>query len=166
MYEQSALELDIAQLLPIYEGRGLVSMLLSNHDEAIADFQNMRKIAHTSENSQKEGESLCHLSYAHYVTMAAEHLSFVEQYAQEAYQLAQQIGAEKILARSLTHLGVARQWRGELPASDRHLETSLEISRRQGYKDTMMLNLLYLGNASLLGRVSLTGQCNLTKRAW
>ena len=39
--------------------------------------------------------------------MSADQLPFVEQYAQEAHQLAQQIGAEKILARSLTNLGLA-----------------------------------------------------------
>lgn len=80
----------------------------------------------------------------HYMKMSGP-LSFVEQYAQEAYQLAKEIGEQKILARSLTHLGLTRQWQGELQASDRHLQASLQISRRRGYKDALVPNLLFLG---------------------
>jgi class 3 adenylate cyclase/tetratricopeptide (TPR) repeat protein len=136
--------LDEAQLLPVYEGRGLVCMLQTRYDEAIADFQIMRQLARTSGNPQKEGESLGHLAFVHWAKFSEDQLPFVEQYAQEAMQLFQQTRDQKILARSLTSLGLVHQWRGNLQEADRKLEESLQISRREGYKDSLAQNLLWL----------------------
>ena len=57
---------EAAQLLPVYEGRGRVWFLLTKYDAAIADFQRMRQMARDSGQPRQEGESLCHLAYAHY----------------------------------------------------------------------------------------------------
>jgi class 3 adenylate cyclase/tetratricopeptide (TPR) repeat protein len=136
--------LDRAQLLPVYEGRGLVWMLLTKYDEAIADFQMMRQVAQTAGNVQKEAESLGHLAVAHWAKFSEEQMPFVEQYAQEAMQLFQRTGDQKILARSLTSLGLVHQVRGNLQEGSRKLEESLEICRREGYKDSMVQNLWWL----------------------
>ncbi|MGH8067245.1 MAG: adenylate/guanylate cyclase domain-containing protein [Candidatus Entotheonellia bacterium] len=136
--------LDEARLLPVYEGRGLVWMLQTRYDEAIADFQIMRQLAQASGNPQKEGESLGHLAFVHWAKFSEDQLPFVEQYAQEAMQLFQQTRDQKILARSLTSLGLVHQWRGNLQEADRKLEESLQISRREGYKDSLAQNLLWL----------------------
>jgi predicted ATPase len=98
--------LDAAQLLPVYEGRGLVWMLLTKYDAAIADFQMMHQMARASGNRQKEGEGLGHLAYVHWLTFSEAHTPLVEQYAQEAMQLAQQTGDSQTLARSHLSLGL------------------------------------------------------------
>jgi class 3 adenylate cyclase/tetratricopeptide (TPR) repeat protein len=136
--------LDEAQLLPVYEGRGLVWMLQTRYDEAVADFQMMRQLARASGNPQKEGESLGHLAVAHWAKFSEEHIPFVEQYALEAMQLFHQTGDRKILARSLTGLGLVDQWRGKLQEGDRKLGESLQVSRQEGYKDSQAQNLLWL----------------------
>jgi len=137
--------LDAAQLLPLYEGRGLVWMLLTKYDAAIADFQMMRQTARASGNPQKDGESLCHLAFAHWVTFAAEQLPFVEQYAEEALLLAQRTGDQKILARSLTSLGSIDVWRGNLQEAEQKLDASLRISRQERYQDSLAHHLMLLG---------------------
>ena len=137
--------LDAAQLLPLYEGRGLVWMLLTKYDAAIADFQMMRQTARASGDQHQEGESLCHLALAHWSTFAAEHLPFVEQYAGEAFQLAQRIGDQKILARSLSSLGSIDIWRGNLQEAEQKLDASLRISRRDGYLDALSPGLMWRG---------------------
>ena len=58
--------LDDTHLLPVYEGRGRVWHLLSQYDAAIADFQQMRDLAHRSGHQRQEGESLCYLASAHH----------------------------------------------------------------------------------------------------
>ncbi|HEY7494119.1 MAG TPA: tetratricopeptide repeat protein [Candidatus Tectomicrobia bacterium] len=136
--------LDVAQLLPVYEGRGLVWMLQSKYDEAIADFQMMRQMAQPSGNQQKEGESLCYLANAHWQTFSAERISLVDQYAQEALQLAQQSGDQKILARSLTSLGAIDVWHGNLQEAYGKIDEALQIGRREGYKDCMAQSLMFL----------------------
>jgi tetratricopeptide (TPR) repeat protein len=137
--------LDAAQLLPLYEGRGLVWMLLTRYEAAIADFQMMCQTARASGDQHQEGESLCHLALAHWSTFAAEHLPFVEQYADEAFQLAQRTGDQKILARSLASLGSIDMWRGHLQEAEQKLNASLQISRREGYPDVLSPGLMWRG---------------------
>jgi predicted ATPase len=103
--EQIAPTLDAAQLLPVYEGRGLVRMLLTDYDAALADFQRMCQMARASGNLQKQGESLSHLAYVHWLAFSEAHAPLVEQHAQEALQLADQTGDKKIRASSLISLG-------------------------------------------------------------
>jgi class 3 adenylate cyclase/tetratricopeptide (TPR) repeat protein len=134
-----------AQLLLVYEGRGLVWTLQARYDEAIADFQHMRHLARASGNPHKEGESLSHLAFAHWGKFSEEQLPFVEQYALEAMQLFQHTRDKKILARSLTSLGLVQQVRGNLQEANRKLEESLQISRQEGYKDCLAQNLLWRG---------------------
>jgi class 3 adenylate cyclase/tetratricopeptide (TPR) repeat protein len=129
--------LDGEQLLSVYEGRGLVYMMLTKYDEAIADFQMMRQMARSSGNQQKDGESLCHLANAHFMKFSEDEIPLAEQYVQEALRLSQQTGDQKIFARSLAILGMVHQSRGNLPEADRKFEESLQISRREGYKSAL-----------------------------
>ncbi len=136
--------LEEEELLAVYEGRGLVWMLETRLDEAIADFHTMLDLARTTGNKKKEGESLCHLTYSHFSKFSEDQVPFIEQYAQEALQLSQQTGDKKIFAKSLLNLGLMQQWRGNLPEADRKLEESMQICRREGYKDSLAQNLLWL----------------------
>jgi class 3 adenylate cyclase/tetratricopeptide (TPR) repeat protein len=140
--------LDAVQLLPVYEGRGLVWMLLTQYDEAIADFQMMRQMAHQSSNQHKEGESLCRLAFAHFQTFSEAHVPLVQQYAQEALQLSQQTGDQTIQARSLAILGSVDQARGSLYEAERKFEASLQISRQGGYQDSLASTLMFLSAQS------------------
>jgi len=132
------------ELLSIYEGRGLVWLLLLKLDEAIADFQIMRQIASASDNQRKEGESLCHLALAHLEKLSEEHFPFVEQYSQAAIKLSQQTGDRKILAKGLSSLGIVNQARGNLIEADKNLEASLQISRREGFKESSSQSMSFL----------------------
>jgi tetratricopeptide (TPR) repeat protein len=136
--------LDEAQLLPVYEGRGLVWRLLTKYDDAIADFQVMLQMARASGNQHMEGESLCYLAYAHHQKMSEDHMPFVAQYAQEALQLSQKTGDQKVRVRSLVSLGTVEQVRGNLSEAARKVEESLQISRREGYIDSLPPALLLL----------------------
>jgi tetratricopeptide (TPR) repeat protein len=119
-------------------------MLQTRLDEAIADFLTMLDLARTTGNKKKEGESLCHLTYSHFSKFSEDQVPFIEQYAQEALELSQQTGDQKIYAKSLLNLGLMHQWRGNLPEADRKLEESMQICRREGYKDSLAQNLLWL----------------------
>jgi hypothetical protein len=63
---------EAVQLLEVYEGRGLVLMRLTKIDEALGDFHTVLTMARTSGNQQKEGESLCHLAFAHTMMMSED----------------------------------------------------------------------------------------------
>jgi tetratricopeptide (TPR) repeat protein len=142
--EKVAPPLDAAQLLQVYEGRGLVRMLLTDYDAAIADFQQMCQLARISSNVQKEGESLSHLAYVHWLAFSEAHAPFVEQYAQEALQLADRTGDQKIRASSLISLGSVEHVRGNLAAAHRKFTEALHISRRERYHDSTAHALVFL----------------------
>jgi class 3 adenylate cyclase/tetratricopeptide (TPR) repeat protein len=145
--------LDAAQLLPAYEGRGLVWMLLTKYEAALADFEMMRQMAHASGNRHKEGESLGHLAYVHWLTFSEAHLPPLAQYAQEALQLARQTGDHKTLARSLINLGSVDQVRGQMREAERKFTEALHISRRERYQDSLAHALVFLCmQASLQGK--------------
>ena len=133
------------ELLSIYEGRGLIWLLVTDIDKAISDFQMMLQMARESGNRIQEGESLIHLAFAHSQKFSEEHIPFVEQYAQEAMQLAHQTRDQQILAKSLSSLGLVYQARGELQKADRNLEESLKISRREGFKEASSQSVSFLG---------------------
>ena len=141
-----------ARLLPVYEGRGVIFRLMRKLDEAIADFQMMRQVATVSGNQQKEGESLFNLATVHYWKASDQEISMAEQYGQEAVRLAQLTGDQRTVAGSLTSLGLVDQTRGELQEAERKFGESLLISRREGYKDFISVNLRWLGaDAGFLG---------------
>jgi tetratricopeptide (TPR) repeat protein len=145
--------LEAAQLLPAYEGRGLTWMLLTRYDEAIADFQMMRQMACAAGDQHKEGESLGHLAYVYWLTFSEAHTPLLEQYAQEALQLARHTGDHKTLARSLINLGAVDQVRGQLREADHKFTEALHLSRRQGYQDSLAHALVFLCmQASLQGK--------------
>ncbi|MGD2147975.1 MAG: AAA family ATPase [Anaerolineae bacterium] len=136
--------LDLARLLPVYEGRGLVWMLLSKYDEAIGDFEKARQLASVSEDLRQEGRSLLRLATANFMKFSQHHFR-AEKAAREARRLSKQVGDQSTFSKSLAVLGFVYQARGDLQAADRACEESLEISRREGYKDALAPGLMMLG---------------------
>jgi class 3 adenylate cyclase/tetratricopeptide (TPR) repeat protein len=138
--------LDDAHLLPVYEGRGLVWMVLTKPEAAIADFQRMHALARAAEQPHQEGISLCHLASAYYHTFSDDHLPLIEHYAQEAQHLAQRLGDAHILAQSLTSLGSVAVNRGQVGEAERLFAASLQISRRERYNDALPRTLRFLSS--------------------
>ena len=135
---------EAAQLLPVYEGRGLVWLLLTKNEAAIADFQRMHELACASGQPHQEGISLCHLAFAYSHTHPDDQR--IEHYAQEAQHLAQRLGDANILAPSFTALGSVAVNRRNVEEAERHFAASLQISRREGYNDALPRTLRYLSS--------------------
>ena len=136
--------LDRAQLLPIYQGRGVILRSLSSHDKAIADFQMMRQLARDSGNIYKEGESLWLLGLSHFAKSSDDQVPFMEQYAREGLQLAQQTGAQQIRVWSLISLARVHIEQINLQEAIKNLEEVVQISRRKGYKSSLAPALGFL----------------------
>ena len=137
--------LDDPRLLSVFEGRGLVSMSLARFDDALADFQEMRRVAKAASDVKMEAESLSHLAYTHFLKMGDDEIPFMEQYAHEALALTESDGNQKILSRSLAILGIVDETRGKLPEAVQKLEESTRICRKEGFKSALVQNLFHLG---------------------
>ncbi|MBI3454709.1 MAG: AAA family ATPase [Candidatus Rokubacteria bacterium] len=134
-----------ADLLAIYEARGMVWLLLTNYDAAVADFEAMQAAARRLGERVKEGEALCNQAAAHWWRFSHAHEGLVEKCAHEAMAIAEDTGDERILARALSSLGMVDQKGGLLRAADTKFLRSVEICRRRGLKGPLVTNLVWLG---------------------
>ena len=140
--------LDAAQLLPVYEGRGLAWESLNKAEEAITDFQMMHQLAQASGNPQMEGESLYLLGRVSLDRSSEDQTPILEQYAEEQLRLAQQTGDLHIRARGLVSLGVVHIEHVHLHDAMRDLEEAVQLSRREGYTSVLVPALGWLCNVT------------------
>jgi len=134
-----------ADLLAIYEARGMVWHLLTNYDAAVADFESMQQAASRLGDRVKEGEALCSQASSHWWRFSEAHKGLVEKCAREAAIIAEETGDERILARVLFSLGMVNQKAGLLREADAKFQRSVEICRRRGLMGPLVTNLTWLG---------------------
>ena len=134
--------LDDAHLLPIYEGRGLVWTLQTKYDEAIADFQQDAPDGRPVRGPAQEGESLCHLAYVHMLMLSESTYTLCGAVRPRGLRLAHTTGDPQHPREGAHQPWAACSMRGHLQAADRKLETSMSISRQEGYKTALAENLL------------------------
>ena len=135
---------DDVRALPVHEGRGLVSMSMIQVDDAISDFQEMRRLANVSGNVQMEAASLSHLAYCAFLKGSDDHIPMMEKCAREALELAEKTGDQNTRSKSLVILGLVHETHGKLDEAQRNLEESLGITRQEGYKSTQVQALFHL----------------------
>jgi len=136
---------DDADLLAIYEARGLVWHLLSSYKQAVADFEAMQQAAVRLGDRVKEGEALCNQAGAHWWLFAESYKGLVEKCAREAMAIAEETGDERILARGLYSLAMVDQKAGALKEADAKLLRSVEICRRRSLTGPLVTDLTWLG---------------------
>ncbi|MFQ5946329.1 MAG: AAA family ATPase, partial [Anaerolineae bacterium] len=134
-----------AELMAIYESRGMVWHLLTNYDAAVADFEAMQGLAQQLRDRVKVGEALCNQAASHWWRFSEAHKGLVEKCAREAMAIAEETGNELILARALSSLGMVDQKAGMLRQADVKLLRSVEICRRRSFKGPLVPNLVWLG---------------------
>ncbi|HZS33226.1 MAG TPA: AAA family ATPase, partial [Methylomirabilota bacterium] len=134
-----------ADLLAIHEARGTVWHLLTNYDQAVADFEAMQELARRLGDRVKEGEALCSQGAAHWFRFSKAHEGHAERCAREAMAIADGTGDERVLARGLGLLAMEDQRTGDLRRGDEKLLRSIEICRRHRLTVPLVQNLTWLG---------------------
>ncbi len=136
--------LPAAAVLGVRQARSRLLVLLSRHQEAIAEAEAMLAAAREAGDRRAEGEGLADLAHALYATFTGEHFERMKAAATEAVALGRALGDGHVVARGLTTLGAALQVEGDLAAADEAMEESLRISAASGLKDTVAGNQLWL----------------------
>jgi len=132
-------------LLAVHEARGMVWILMTNYDAAVADFEAMQAAARRLGDRVREGEALCHQASSHWWRFSHAHEGLVERCAREAMAIADETGNEGILARALGSLGQCDQKDGRLREADAKLQRSIEICRRRGLAGPQVTGHAWLG---------------------
>jgi len=97
---------------------------------------------------QSEGEALADLALYHYMTSSWEYIPQAQRLGEEALGIAQEIGDERVVARSLTYLGAVDQVHGKLLELDAKLKQALRIGETRGFQDVVAPALQWLGSAA------------------
>ena len=82
------------------------------------------------------------------MTFSWEHIPQAQKLGEEALGIAQEIGDERVVARSLIYLGAVDQVHGKLLEGDQKLERALRIGETRGFQDVITHALLWLGAAA------------------
>jgi tetratricopeptide (TPR) repeat protein len=138
-----------ADLMAVHEARGTVWHLVSNYDQAVADFEAVQRFAARLGDRVKEGEALCNQASSHWWRFSEAYKGLVEKCAQEAMVIAEETGDERILARGLFSLAMVDQKVGLLREADAKLERSVEICRRRSLTGPLVTDLTWLGTHAM-----------------
>jgi DNA-binding NarL/FixJ family response regulator len=137
-------ELEPRLYLAIYEQLGRTQQLLDQQQEAEVTYSRMRDEAQSMGDLEAEGRALAHLTH---VRISLYQLDLAAQTAQEALRIAEQIDEPRLLTRIHDSLVKLLLVRGELEASEHHINelhqltatlddpvTMSGILRQQAYK--------------------------------
>jgi class 3 adenylate cyclase/tetratricopeptide (TPR) repeat protein len=138
-----------ADLMAIHEARGSVWHLVSNFDQAVADFEAMQQAAARLGDRVKEGEALCNQAGSHWWRFSEAYKGLVEKCARAAMAIAEETGDERILARGLYSLAMVDQKAGLLREADAKLDRSVEICRRRGLTGPLVTDLTWLATHAM-----------------
>jgi tetratricopeptide (TPR) repeat protein len=108
----------------------------------------MRANAHAAGDRQSEGEALADLAIYHQMTFSWDHIPQAQTLGTEALGIAQEIGDERVVARSLIYLGSVDQMHGKLREGDRKLAQALRIGEARGFQDVIAQASVWLGAAA------------------
>jgi tetratricopeptide (TPR) repeat protein len=133
------------RIMEIYQRRSEVWRLLSRYPEAIAESERMLELARAAGDRRREGEALLDLAFSYWYTFSWEHIPQTTRFAEEALAVAQAIGDQHLLAKSLSHLGLMDMVHGHLVEGDRKYEESLRIGEAGGFTDVISQDLWSLG---------------------
>jgi class 3 adenylate cyclase/tetratricopeptide (TPR) repeat protein len=136
------------RITEIYQRRGQVYMLLSRYPEAIAEAARMCESARAAGDRQSEGMALADLALYHWSTFLWDHIPQAQQLGEEALGIAQEIGDERVVARSLIYLGSVDQTHGKLLEGDLKLEQALRIGKTRGFQEVIAPASMWLGAAA------------------
>jgi predicted ATPase len=136
------------RITEIYQRRSQVYFLLARYPEAIAEAERMRESARAAGDRQSEGEALADLALYHEMTFSWEHIPQAQKLGEEALGIAQEIGDERVVARSLSYLAAVDQVYGKLLAGDQKLEQALRIAETRGFQGVITHGLTWLGAAA------------------
>jgi tetratricopeptide (TPR) repeat protein len=128
--------------MDIHRGRSRIWILLSRHSEAIADAERMVEVARAAGDRRGEGDALADLAWAHFQTLSGEHMASFERAAQEALGIAEETGDERVMARSLTELGIVDQCAGRLSDGELKLRKAVRLAGAVGLQDATPMQFL------------------------
>ena len=129
------------RLAEVHQRRGQIFTTSARLDEGLADAARMLELARAEADRRLEGEALADMAYAHYMTLSWDHVPELKRCAEEAYAIAEEIGDDRLRARTLFLMGSLDQMEERLAEADAKFTESLRIARAGGFRAIVVQSL-------------------------
>jgi tetratricopeptide (TPR) repeat protein len=134
-----------ARVMPIYQRRSQVFLLLTRYLEAADESKQMLELARAAGDRASEGQALVDISRSYFFSFRSEFADEARRCAEAARAIAEEIGDGRLLAASLGSLGSMDQADGDLEEGDRKFHEAVRISEANGYPEVAVQNRMLLG---------------------
>jgi class 3 adenylate cyclase/tetratricopeptide (TPR) repeat protein len=129
----------------VHQRRCQILVGVARLPEAIAEGERMLELARGESDRHFEGEALADIAYAHYMTLSWEHMADFKRYAEEAFEVARQVGDERLLARTLFLIGSVDLMESRLTEAAGKIGESLRIAQAAGFNRIVVDNQIHIG---------------------
>jgi class 3 adenylate cyclase/tetratricopeptide (TPR) repeat protein len=129
------------RVMEVHQRRSRLWIVLSRYPEAIAEAEKIVALARAAGDRRAEGEAVADLGFAHYATLAGEHVPEAKRCAEESQRIARETGDDHILARALNLLGTVDTIDGNLVGAEEKFQESISIAERRALPDLLAPNL-------------------------
>lgn len=141
------LELNSAQLLDVYVRRGRVMELASDHDAAMANYEDLERLAKQRQDRTLELQALIRHATIHVTPTRRQDFKEGEELAQHALELARAVGDRPAEAQVLWTFSLLHQFDGHPEQAVADGELSLAIARELNLREQMAYTLNDLSRA-------------------
>jgi class 3 adenylate cyclase/tetratricopeptide (TPR) repeat protein len=145
----------------VHQRRCQILVGVARLNEAIAEGERMLELARGESDRHFEGEALADIAYAHFMTLSWDHMADFKRYAEEALEIARQVGDERLFARTLYLVGSVDLMESRLTEAAGKLGESLRIAQAGGFNrivvdDQIAIGLLLNWRAEFLSAATIS----------
>jgi class 3 adenylate cyclase/tetratricopeptide (TPR) repeat protein len=152
------------RLAEVHQRRGQIFTTSARLDEGLADAERMLELARAEADRRLEAEALADMAYAHHLALSWDHVPELKRCAEEAYAIAEEIGDDRLRARTLFLMGSLDQMEQRLTEADAKFTESLRIARAGGFR-AIVVQSLTLGGVQHVWQADFDGAIAVAREA-
>jgi class 3 adenylate cyclase/tetratricopeptide (TPR) repeat protein len=126
------------RLAQVHQRRAQILTAVARLEEARAEGARMLEYARAEGDRRLEAEAHADIAYSHYMALSWDHVTELEAHIQQAYEIARQIGDERLIARTLFLMASVDQMQARLAEAEAKFAESLALAGRGGFRDIVV----------------------------
>jgi class 3 adenylate cyclase/tetratricopeptide (TPR) repeat protein len=152
------------RLAEVYQQRGQILTVSARLDEGIADAGRMLELARGEGDRRMEAEALADMAYSHHIALSWDHTPELKRCAEAAFAIAEEIGDDRLRARTLFLLASLDQMEQRLDEAAAKFGESLRMARAGGYR-AIVVNSQTLGGVQRVWQANFDGAIAMSREA-
>ena len=129
------------RLAEVHQRRGELLTTSARLDEGLSEAEQMLEIARAESDRQLEAEALADIAWAHALALSWDHVPELKRCAEAAFAIAQEVGDDRLRARTLFLMGSLDQMEARLEDAEQKFTESQRIARAGGFRSILVQSL-------------------------